>query len=104
MGDDIELRDDTTDAEDAREEDIVKDTDADTRDVEETIEDTREDYSGRFDALSATLDKILAELSSLREAQGIMVEDGMTVSEGDAIFEDSDNDGIMDADELDLTL
>ena len=68
---------------DAREQDIVKDTDADTKDVVNAEAEHYEDVERRFSSLEATLDKILAQMASIREAQGIMVENGAVIRDTD---------------------
>ena len=86
---------DGAEADDAREEDIVKDVDADTKDVEGTEDAGFDKTEARFSGIEATLEKILGELSSLREAQGIMVENG-------AVVHDVDTDlGHVEEDEFD---
>ena len=84
---------------DAREEDIVEDTDADTRDVEETQHEDYEETERRFSGIEATLERILGELSSIREAQGIMVENGAVIHEVDSdighVEEDEFNPNIV---------
>ena len=77
------------DENDAREEDIVSDTDADTRDVIDTEREHYDDVERRFGELESRLDKILAQISSIREAQGILVENG-------AVINDTDDDNIVD--------
>ena len=78
---------------DAREEDIVSDVDADTEDVIETEDRNEGDYEKRFSSIEATLDKILGQISSIREAQGVMVENGAVIQEveDDLDFSDADN-------------
>ena len=74
---------------DAREQDIVKDTDADTRDIVDTEQEHYDDVEKRFSTIETTLDKILAQISSIREAQGILVENG-------AVINDTDDDVVID--------
>lgn len=74
---------------DAREQDIVKDTDADTKDIVDTEQEHYDDVEKRFSTIETTLDKILAQISSIREAQGILVENG-------AVINDTDDDVIID--------
>lgn len=74
---------------DAREQDIVKDTDADTEDIVDTEQEHYDDVEKRFSTIETTLDKILAQISSIREAQGILVENG-------AVINDTDDDIVID--------
>lgn len=89
---------------DAREEDIVEDTDADTRDVEENENDNTDAIEARFSKVEATLDKILGEISSIRESQGIMVENGAVISEPEADMDFTDADSFVPPAELDLLI
>ena len=66
---------------DAREEDIVEDTDADTEDIVEEAHEDSDENEARFSRIESTLERLLGELSSLREAQGIMVENGAVISD-----------------------
>ena len=75
---------------DAREEDVVKDTDSDTKDVEQNDDRNADVIERRFSSIEATLDKILGQISSNREAQGVMVENG-------AVVQDVDNDDFLDS-------
>lgn len=74
---------------DAREQDIVKDTDADTKDIVDTEQEHYDDVEKRFSTIETTLDKILAQISNIREAQGILVENG-------AVINDTDDDVVID--------
>jgi hypothetical protein len=89
---------------DAREEDEIKDADADTRDVEETERREGDDTERRFSSIEATLDKILGQLSSLREAQGIMVENGAVVHETEPEVDLSGTDNFIPPKDLDLLM
>lgn len=89
---------------DAREEDIVSDTDADTEDVIDTEREHYDDVERRFSAIETTLDKILGAISSIREAQGIMVENGAVISEPDADMDFTDVDAFVPPAELDLLI
>lgn len=89
---------------DAREEDIVEDTDADTQDVEETETKDYDETEKRFSGIEATLDKILGELSSLREAQGILVENGAVVNDVETDIGHVEEDEFVSPMELDLLI
>ena len=89
---------------DAREEDIVRDNDADTRDVEKTEREDNDETERRFSRIEETLDKILGEISSIRESQGIMVENGAVVSEPDVDMDFTDADSFVLPAELDLLI
>lgn len=89
---------------DAREEDIVSDTDADTRDVEEKQTEDFDATERRFTSIEATLDKILGAISSLREAQGIMVENGAVVNDVDSDIGHVEEDEFVPPREMDLLI
>lgn len=89
---------------DAREEDIVKDTDADTQDIENDANEKYDETEKRFSSIEATLDKILGQISSIREAQGIMVENGAVVQEQETDFDFSSADSFVPPAELDLLI
>lgn len=89
---------------DAREEDIVADEDSDTRDIEDTARENADRNEARFSSIEATLDKILGQLSSIREAQGILVENGAVVQESDAEVDYTDTDSFVPPAELDLLI
>lgn len=89
---------------DAREEDIVTDTDADTQDVENDVNEKYDENEKRFSSIEATLDKILGEISSIREAQGIMVENGAVVQEQETDLDFSSTDSFVPPAELDLLI
>lgn len=106
MGDenDRNLSNEMNEDNDAREEDIVSDTDADTGDVIENDNDNADAIEKRFSTLEATLDRILGEISSIREAQGIMVENGAVVHEVDADIDLVNDDSFIPPAELDLLI
>lgn len=89
---------------DAREEDIVSDTDADTRDIENAENDSTVEIERRFSGIEAILDRILGELSSLREAQGIMVENGAVVNDVETDIGHIEEDEFIPPREMDLLI
>lgn len=89
---------------DAREEDIVSDTDADTRDIENIENDSTAEIERRFSGIEATLERILGELSSLREAQGIMVENGAVVNDVETDIGHIEEDEFVPPREMDLLI
>ena len=105
--DDEERRDEAeemNEENDAREEDIVEDVDADTQDVKEVERNDYDETEKRFSTIESTLDKILGELSSIRESQGIMVENGAVVHEAEADIDYTDADSFVPPAELDLLI
>lgn len=92
------------DENDAREEDIIEDTNADTKDVEETENDDTDKIERRFSGIEATLEKILGQFSALREAQGIMVENGAVVNDVETDIGHVEEDEFVSPMELDLLI
>lgn len=89
---------------DAREEDVVEDTDSDTKDVEQNDNRNADVIERRFSSIEATLDKILGQISSIREAQGVMVENGAVVQDVDTDDFLDNNDSFVSPAELDLLI
>ena len=89
---------------DAREEDIVRDEDADTQDVDDIQRENNDEIERRFSGIEATLEKILGELSSLREAQGIMVENGAVVNDVETDIGHIEEDEFVPPLEMDLLI
>lgn len=89
---------------DAREEDIVKDTDSDASDVEENQREEYDETEKRFSGIEATLDKILGQISSLREAQGILVENGAVVNDTETDIGHVEEDEFVPPKEMDLLI
>ena len=100
--DDKKQMQETNEDNDAREEDIVKDVDADTKDVEDTQAQDFDETEKRFSSIESTLDKILGAISSLREAQGIMVENGAVIQDSPQDLDFTDADNFAPPAELDL--
>lgn len=88
----------------AQEEETVEDTDADTRDVEETIDDSSAETERRFSGIEATLQRILGEIASLREAQGVLVENGYVVNDIEADLGMAEEDEFIPPKEMDLLI
>ena len=102
--DDKQQSEETNEENDAREEDLVEDTDSDTQDVEETEREEGDETERRFSTIEATLDRILGEISSIRESQGIMVENGAVIHDEDADIDFTDADSFVPPKELDLLI
>lgn len=88
----------------SREEDIVSDTDADTKDVEQNQTSEFDETEKRFSSIEATLDRILGQISSIRESQGILVENGAVVHEGEMDTDFTGTDSFVPPAELDLLI
>lgn len=89
---------------DAREEDIVEDVDADTKDVEENNDDNYSDISRRIDRLETMVEKALSGIDALRDAQSIIVDNGGTIQETEDDSMDLGIDDFVAPAELDLII
>lgn len=58
----------------------------------------------RLARLESSVERILGEISSIREAQGIMVENGAVISEPDADLDFTDADSFVPPSEMDLLI
>ena len=94
----------TNEENDSREEDIVKDIDSDTKDVEETEHEDYDATEKRFSMLEATMEKILGQLSAIREAQGILVENGAVVNDTESDIGHEEEDDFVPPSEMDLLI
>lgn len=62
------------------------------------------DNEARFTRLEATLERVLGEISAIRAAQGIMVENGAVISENGPETDFTDVDSFVPPAELDLLI
>ena len=102
--DDTKRSEEINEENDAREEDVVEDTDSDTKDVEQNDDRNTDVIERRFSSIEATLDKILGQISSIREAQGVMVENGAVVQDVDTDDFLDNTDSFVSPAELDLLI
>lgn len=70
----------------------------------DSAEDSAAANEARFARLEATLERVLGEISSIREAQGILVENGAVITETDADFDLVEEDSFVPPTELDLLI
>lgn len=66
---------------DAREEDVVEDTDSDTKDIENNDNDNYRALSDRLNRMETLLERLSGNLEALRDAQGLLIDNGATVRE-----------------------
>ena len=105
--DDDERRDDAeemNDENDAREEDIVEDTDADTRDEVENNDRNDDELNRRLSGIEDMLGRVLGGIDALRDAQSIMVDNGVTIMETEDNIMDLGIDDYEPPAELDLSI
>ena len=89
---------------DAIEEDVIEDEDSDTKDIEKNDNSDFKALSARFDRLESLVERLTGNVEALRDAQGIMIDNGATVQESSMEDMDLDDDGFVSTDELDLLL
>lgn len=70
----------------------------------DSAEDSVAATEARFTRLEATLERVLGEISAIREAQGILVENGAVITETDADFDLVEEDSFVPPTELDLLI
>lgn len=66
---------------DAREEDIIEDADGDTKIVENNDNDNYRALSDRLNRMETLLERLSGNIEALRDAQGLLVDNGATVRE-----------------------
>ena len=97
-----EPREDTNETNDAREEGNANDENSNAQNVEENQQQDYDATEQRFSSIEATLNKILGQISSIREAQGVMVENGAVIQEDEPTLDFTDADSFVPPAELDL--
>lgn len=70
----------------------------------DSAEDSAAANEARFARLESTLERVLGEISAIREAQGILVENGAVITETDADFDLVEEDSFVPPTELDLLI
>lgn len=89
---------------DAREEDIVEDVDADIKDVERNNDNNYDEVSRRLDRIETMIEKLSGGIDALRDAQSIIVDNGGTIQETDDDSMDLGIDDFVAPAELDLII
>lgn len=84
--------------------DVVEDTDADTRDVEESQESDYDSLSRRLTAMEENQNRMLGVLTALHRAQSNFVEMGGTIRESNEDATDNNDDGFLPLEKLDFTI
>lgn len=89
------------DENDAREEDIVKDTDADTRDTDDSINRVMK----KLDSLFDEIDSLKGGIKALQNAQAMLVENGAVIDDRDnGVSEDNSERKSVSFDDIDFSL
>lgn len=96
----------TENTEEPTNDEVIEDTDADTKDVTDTVNTESAEIYKRINDFFARLDSIDARLDALSNAQAVMLENGLTVREvaDDSNYESDRKDEFVPLDELDFTI
>lgn len=101
-------RDDGNDNSDAQVDETEETTETTTESSDASGDDSASnsvaDNEARFTRLEATLERVLGEISAIREAQGIMVENGAVITDTDADLDFTADDAFVPPAELDLLI
>lgn len=104
----MDEKDITETREDITQEEETTETNEETTDISENSSDNSSsneaaDNEARLSRMEATLERVLGEISSLREAQGILVENGAVISD-DTEIDFTDVDSFVPPSEMDLLI
>ena len=88
----------------AQTEETIEDTDADTRDEVDTTNDDYKSLLRRMTTMEEAMERMAGNLEALRNAQGILVENGATVQDFDDSNLDLNDDSFISPAELDLLI
>ncbi len=88
----------------AQTEETIEDTDADTRDEVDTTNDDFVTLLRRMNTMEEVMERLAGNLEALRNAQGILVENGATVQDFDDSNMDLNDDSFISPAELDLLI
>lgn len=87
-----------------REEEIVEDTDADTRDVEETQSDDYKEMSQRLTRMEDAINRMSGVVSAMQKAQASLVDMGAVIRENPTDETDSSDDTFVPLEKLDFKI
>lgn len=88
----------------AQSEETIEDTDADTRDEVDTTNDDYKALLRRMTTVEEAMERMAGNLEALRNAQGILVENGATVQDFADSNLDLNDDSFISPAELDLLI
>lgn len=86
------------------EEQIVKDTDADTKDVEQTQQNDFSEFEKRMSKLEAEIMRMSGVVSAVQKAQTSIVDMGAVIRENPVDDSDSDDDSFVPLEKLDFSM
>lgn len=87
-----------------REEEIVEDTDADTRDVEDEQRDDYKEMSQRLTRMEDAINRMSGVVSAMQKAQASLVDMGAVIRENPTDETDSSDDSFVPFEKLDFTI
>lgn len=104
----MDENDNTETKEDVTQKEETTESNEETTDISENSSDNSSgnevaDNEARLSRMEATLERVLGEISSLREAQGILVENGAVISD-DTEIDFTDVDAFVPPAEMDLLI
>lgn len=92
------------DEENKDEEQIVKDTDADTKDVEQTQQNDFSEFEKRMSKMEAEIMRMSGVVSAVQKAQSSIVDMGAVIRENPVDDSDSDDDSFVPLEKLDFSI
>lgn len=100
---DADTKDDIA-SEDEDTQNEVEDVDADTRDIERTSSTEFAALIDRMDILEKMVSELSGSITSLKDAQAVMIENGAVINDSTTMDDTDDIDDFRSISELDLTL
>lgn len=86
------------------EEQVVEDTDADTRDVEDSQQSDFADMSNRLTRMEDAINRMSGVVSAIQKAQNSLVDMGAVIRENPADDTSSDDDSFVPLEKLDFKI
>lgn len=87
-----------------REEEVVEDTDADTKDVEDTERNDYLEMSNRLTRMEDAINRMSGVVSAMQKAQASLVDMGAVIRENPADDANSDDDSFVPLEKLDFKI
>lgn len=86
------------------EEQVVEDTDADTRDIEDSQQDDFADMSQRLTRMEDAINRMSGVVSAIQKAQNSLVDMGAVIRENPVDDTSSDDDSFVPLEKLDFKI
>lgn len=84
--------------------DVVEDTDADTRDIEDTEKQDFGDMSERLTRMEDAINRMASVVNSMQKASANIVDMGGVIRENESTSTTDTNDGFVPLEQLDFTI